>query len=522
MIQTEMLIIGSGIAGLSLALKASKFCKVSIITKKEISDTATQKAQGGIACVVDKSDSFDSHIKDTLSAGAGLCNEKAVRDMVYQAPERIKELIELGVNFTKSQTTHCGYELGLEGAHSNRRIFHAGDMTGKEIQQVLAQQVLENKNIDIYQYHTAIDLILDEQNICRGAFVLDNKNAKVETFLSKATVIAGGGTGKTYLYTTNPDIATGDGVAMAYRAGADISNMEFIQFHPTCFYNKIEKSFLISEAVRGEGAVLRLQNGEPFMQKYHPLKELAPRDIVSRAIDVELKNSGDEFVYLDISSKKKDFITKHFPGIYAKCLQYNIDITKDMIPVVPAAHFLCGGIKIDEHGRTSIENLFAIGESACSGVHGANRLASNSLLEGCVYASNVSQYCKDIASKEFVKFEPSFKYERNTNKSDVDFVKNWKTIRNLSWQNLGITRNNKDLAFALDKIREIKKTIDKNFTLSSLTTDSIEMRNIICIAELIALCAISRKESRGAHFNTDYPKLLPDAKDTIINNRHEK
>ncbi|MDR2772537.1 MAG: FAD-binding protein, partial [Elusimicrobiota bacterium] len=343
MIKTDYLIIGSGIAGLSFALKAGKLGSVALITKRGISDCATQKAQGGIACVMDKNDTFDSHIKDTLTAGAGLCDKKAVEGMIKEAPIRLKELIDYGAMFTKDEHSSCGYELGLEGAHSHRRIFHLGDMTGKEVERALVEKTLDEPNISVYENRSAVDLIVDNSGICVGAVVFDNESAKTEIFAAKVIVLACGGAGKTYLYTTNPDIATGDGVAMAYRAGAEIANMEFIQFHPTCFYNHVEKSFLISEAVRGEGAILRLKNGSPFMSKYHPKKELAPRDIVSRAIDSELKLSGDDFVYLDITSQKKDFITKHFPGIFAKCLQYNIDITKDMIPVTPAAHFLCGG-----------------------------------------------------------------------------------------------------------------------------------------------------------------------------------
>jgi L-aspartate oxidase len=518
MIKTDYLIIGSGVSGLSLALKACKIGDVALITKREMSDSATQKAQGGIACVMDKSDTFSSHIKDTIAAGAGLCNEKMVAAMVKEGGARLKELIDLGVNFTKDKSSDCGYELGLEAAHSHRRIFHVGDMTGQEIEKVLINNTLVGKNIKIYQNHMAVDLILDDKGKCRGAFVFDSVKNIVETFIAKVIVLACGGAGKTYLYTTNPNVATGDGIAMAYRAGADIANMEFVQFHPTCFYNHIEKSFLISEAVRGEGGILRLKNGEPFMEKYHPKKELAPRDIVSRAIDAELKRSGDDFVYLDITAQKSDFIIKRFPVIYAKCKEYNIDITKDMIPVIPAAHFLCGGVKIDENGNTSVKNLFAVGETACSGVHGANRLASNSLLEGLVYADRVFNYSKKIIKESFDNFEiKNFTGAKKIKSDKYDLKENWKAIRHLSWSHLGITRSNKMLFEAREKIKKIKNKADENFLKAQLNIDVLELRNIIYMAAIIAHCAILRKESRGTHFNIDYPDLLAEAKDTIIN-----
>ncbi|MDR3243994.1 MAG: L-aspartate oxidase [Elusimicrobiota bacterium] len=517
--QSDYLIIGSGVSGLSLAIKAAQNGTVILITKRALSDCVTEKAQGGIACVADEKDSFKSHIQDTLIAGAGLCSEKMVERMVKEAPSRVKELIDLGARFAKDENSSSGYALGLEAAHSNRRIFHYGDMTGKEVERALVEKILSNPDIKIYEENTAIDLLVDENGFCAGACVFDNAKCEIETFKAKKIVLASGGAGKTYLYTTNPDIATGDAVAMAYRAGADISNMEFIQFHPTCLYNKIEKSFLISEALRGEGGILRLQNGNTFMQNYHPLKELAPRDIVSRAIDKELKNSGDEFVYLDITHKSKDFLTEHFPGIYAKCMEYNIDMTKDMIPVIPAAHFLCGGIKIDENGLTSIKNLYAIGECSCSGIHGANRLASNSLLEGLVYAHRVFEHSKNLL-KEPSAASKDEKCEINLNKGakdqSDDFMKDWKAIRHLSWDYLGITRSNANLSCVLKKIDEVKDRIDNIYMKAPLSVDILELRNISIIAGLIAQCAWARKESRGSHFNADYPNSFDKAQNSVI------
>ncbi|MDR0823303.1 MAG: L-aspartate oxidase [Endomicrobium sp.] len=515
--QSDYLIIGSGIAGLSLAIKAAQNSSVILITKRALSDCNTAKAQGGIACVSDEKDSFESHINDTLIAGAGLCNKKMVERMVKEAPQRVKELLNWGVQFSKDEKTSSGYALGLEAAHSNRRIFHSGDMTGKEIERALIEKVRSNKDIQIFEERSAIDLIVDDNEQCLGAFVLDNATNKVEVFAAKVIVLACGGAGKTYLYTTNPDIATGDAIAMAYRAGADIANMEFVQFHPTCLYNKVEKSFLISEAIRGESGILRLQNGEPFMEKYHPLKEMAPRDIISRAIDEELKMSGEEFIYLDITHKKSDFLINRFPGIYAKCKEYGIDITKDMIPVVPAAHFLCGGIKIDENGRTTIKNLYAIGECSCSGIHGANRLASNSLLEGIFYGHRVFEDSKRFLKEIFNFTTVKFKEHKISKDISNYFMKDWKAIRHLSWDYLGITRTNEGLSIALNKIETIKREIDDNFAKTELSVDALELRNIASIAQMIALSAFARKESRGAHFNADYPDTLSQAENTIIN-----
>ena len=520
MIKADYLIIGSGIAGLSLALKAADKGNVALITKRRIFDSNTGKAQGGVACVTDKHDSFEQHIEDTIVAGAGLCNRKMVEKMVKEAPARINEIIKMGVKFTKKNYSDSEFELGLEGGHSKRRILHAGDMTGNEIERALIENINKHRSIVIYEEHTAVDLIIDDKNACRGAYVLKNETNEIEVFEAKITVLACGGAGKSYLYTSNPDIATGDGIAMAYRAGADIANMEFVQFHPTCLYNPDAKSFLISEAVRGEGGILRLKNGEPFMEKYHPSKELAPRDVVARAIDNELKARGDNFVYLDITFKGRDFLVRRFPNIYAMCLGYGIDISKDMIPVVPAAHFFCGGAAIDEHGRTNIKNLYAIGETACSGVHGANRLASNSLLEGLVYAHRVFEDSRQALGKKFQSYEASDRFKNmhaQHNESTV-FVQDWSEVRRLTWNYLGISRSNERILKAEKRINMLKEEIDQQFLNSPITVDRIEVRNISAVAEMIARSAMLRKESRGSHYNTDYPFTLPEAKDTIINN----
>jgi L-aspartate oxidase len=518
MIKSDYLIIGSGIAGLSFALKACCSGNVALITKRKLFDSATGKAQGGVACVTDKSDSFEQHISDTMIAGAGLCSKKVVETVVKEGPDRIREIIKMGVKFSKKSYSDSEFELGLEGGHSKRRILHAGDSTGNEIERALVENLSKCPNIIVYEEHTAIDLILDDKGVCRGAYVFKNEKSEVEIFEAKATVLACGGAGKTYLYTSNPDIATGDGIAMAYRAGADIANMEFVQFHPTCLYNPDAKSFLISEAVRGEGGILRLKNGQPFMQKHHPLKELAPRDIVARAIDGELKASGDNFVYLDITSKDRDYLVKRFPNIYATCLGYGIDISKDMIPVVPAAHYFCGGVAVDENGKTTVKNLYAIGETSCTGLHGANRLASNSLLEGLVYAHRAYVDSAALLNKKYA--EITIKQMRNSQSLPSEstvFIQDWNEIRRLTWNYLGISRSDERLSKAEKRISILEEEIDQYFWSSPFTVDRMEVRNIAFISEMIVRSARLRKESRGLHFNTDYPFALPEAKDTIIN-----
>lgn len=521
MIKTDYLVIGSGIAGLSFAIKACNVGTVSLITKRNLFDSATGKAQGGVACVCDKEDSFVEHINDTLVAGAGLCDKDMVEILVKSAPDRIKELIDLGVKFTKKDYKESEFELGLEGGHSKRRILHAGDITGNEIEKVLIENIQSNGNIAIYENHMAIDLLIDEteeEKKCCGAYIYDVNEQKVELFVAKVIVLASGGMGKVYLYTSNPDIATGDGVAMAYRAGADIANMEFIQFHPTCLYNPRAKSFLISEAVRGEGAILRNQKGEAFMEKYHPLKDLAPRDIVTRAIDTELKNSGDSFVYLDITNKPKKFFIKRFPNIYEKCLQYGIDMSKDMIPVVPAAHYCCGGIKVNKSAYTTITNLFAIGETACNGVHGANRLASNSLLDGLVSAElaydKSRQMLQEITIKENIN---DFINESTGDGDSTIMLQNWNEIRRIMWNYAGIVRTDDRLSMALKRIKMLKGEVNEHFKNFKVSVELLELRNILAVAEIIIISAMKRKESRGLHYNLNHLQKNDIKKETVIN-----
>ena len=519
-IKSDYLIIGSGIAGLSLALKALKSGSVCLVTKRKIFDSATLRAQGGIACVINETDSFKEHIHDTIVSGMGLCNEKMVERMVREGPERVKELIALGVEFSRKNHSSSEFELALEGGHAKRRVLHAGDITGNEIERVLVRNIKEHENVAIYEDHTAIDLILNDDKVCCGVYTLNNENGVAEIFEAKLTILACGGAGRVYLYTSNPDVSTGDAIAMAYRAGADIANMEFVQFHPTCLYNSDAKSFLISEAIRGEGAILKLKNGKTFMDKYSPLKELAPRDIVARAIDNELRIRKENFVYLDVTIKSKNFLVERFPNIYLKCLEYGIDISRDMIPVIPVAHFFCGGIAIDESGRTTIKNLYALGEAACSGVHGANRLASNSMLEGIVYAERVYKDSLQFLEKEYSKINvKSFKnLDFSVIDESTDFIMHkWEEIRRISWNFLGISRSNEKLFKAQKRISILKDEIEQYFKRVYFSVDGIELRNIVFISEMIMTSAICRKESRGVHFNIDYPFILSDPKDTIIN-----
>ncbi|MDD5101554.1 MAG: L-aspartate oxidase [Endomicrobiaceae bacterium] len=526
MIKTDYLVIGSGIAGLSFAIKASDNGTVSLITKRNLFDSSTGKAQGGVACVTDKEDSFAEHIQDTLVAGAGLCDEEMVELLVKSAPARIEELIKLGVKFTKKDYKESEFELGLEGGHSKRRILHAGDITGNEIERVLIENINKKDNIIVYEDHMAVDLLIDKnqkEKKCYGAYIYDINKRKVELFVAKVVILATGGTGKVYLYTSNPDVATGDGVAMAYRAGADIANMEFMQFHPTCLYNPQAKSFLISEAVRGEGAILKNQKGEAFMSKYHPLKDLAPRDIVARAIDTELKNSGDHFVYLDITSKPNKFFLKRFPNIYEKCLKYGIDMSKDMIPVVPAAHYCCGGIDVNKYAQTTITNLFAIGETACNGVHGANRLASNSLLDGLVSAELAYQKSKEmlenIKIKENIK---NFINESTGNGDPAVMLQNWDEIRRLMWNYAGIVRTDDRLSMALKRIKILNSEVAQHFENFKVSIELLELRNILDVAEIIVMSAMARKESVGLHYSLDYPEKSTKKVKTIINKQQHR
>jgi len=530
-ITTDFLVLGSGIAGLSFAIKAADLGTVAIVTKKEKSDSNTNLAQGGIAAVYDEADRFEYHINDTIAAGAGLCKQEVVKFVVIGGPERIKELLEWGVKFTRAGNDRTGkYDLGREGGHSMRRVLHARDLTGREIERALQEKASLKRNIKIYENHIGIDLILESaitdrkngsRKKCVGAYILDTDRNQIHTFKAKFVILATGGSGKVYLITTNPDIATGDGIAMAYRAGALIANMEFIQFHPTCLYHPEAKSYLISEALRGEGGLLRLKDGSTFMEKYHPMKSLAPRDIVAKAIDTELKKSGDEYVLLDMTHKDRDFITSRFPNIYKRCLDFGIDITRDPIPVVPAAHYQCGGVSVDHYGETNIERLFACGEVACTGLHGANRLASNSLLEAVVFAHRSFVRIAETFStiKDAAISVPAWD-PRGATESDESVVvaHNWDEVRRSMGNYVGIVRSNKRLERAQRRIDLISGEIDEYYRNFIVTRDLIELRNIATVAKLIIRCARIRKESRGLHYNIDYPEKN-DAlwlKDTVI------
>jgi L-aspartate oxidase len=530
-ITSDFLVLGSGIAGLSFAIKAADLGTVSIVTKKEKSESNTNLAQGGIAAVHDKGDSFDYHINDTLVCGAGLCKEDVVKFVVMEGPERINELVQWGVDFTKAKDGNSSiYDLGREGGHSMRRVLHAKDLTGSEIERALHEKASLKRNIKIFENHIGIDLILEsnlrpetkkDRDKCLGAYIFDTQRNTIHTFRAKFIILSTGGVGKVYLITTNPDIATGDGIAMAYRAGANIANMEFIQFHPTCLYHQDAKSFLISEAVRGEGGILKLKNGSSFMEKYHPMKSLAPRDIVAKAIDTELKKSGDEYVLLDITHRDRAFVMGRFPNIYKKCLELGMDITNEPIPVVPAAHYLCGGIAVNSYGETNIDGLFACGEVSCTGLHGANRLASNSLLEAVVFAHRSFMKIGSIFSE--TKDDPTLIPPwdpKGATESDESIVvsHNWDEIRRCLWNYVGIVRSDKRLARADRRIELITREIDDYYRNFIVTRDIVELRNIATVAKLIIQCARMRKESRGLHYNIDYPEKddLAWLMDTVI------
>ncbi len=518
----DVLIIGSGLAGLTLALQIADTKKVCIVSKRTIHDSASNWAQGGIATVLNSDDSIDEHIQDTLQAGAGLCDAEITRLVTENGRQAVNWLIDLGVEFTREENTETGYHLTREGGHSRRRIIHVADATGHAVQKTLTQKVREHPHISILENHIAVDLITSKKlnqeinNRCLGAYILDNASGKVMTIAAQQTVLATGGAGKVYLYTTNPDVSTGDGIAMAWRAGCRVSNMEFIQFHPTCLFHPHAKSFLITEAVRGEGGILKLPNGKRFMPAHDERAELAPRDIVARAIDFEMKKRGLEYVLLDISHKPATFIKEHFPTIYQRCMELGIDITTSPIPVVPAAHYTCGGIMVDAKGQTDITNLYAIGETTCTGLHGANRLASNSLLECLVFGRIAAQ--EILAAKK--QMLPTLPYWDESRVTDADeevlITHTWNELRRFMWNYVGIVRTDKRLSRAMHRIHMLRDEVHEFYSNFKVTNNLIELRNLLQVAELIVQSAMERHESRGLHYSKDYPDLLKKAIPTVL------
>jgi L-aspartate oxidase len=517
---TDVLIIGGGAAGLSAALALAQHARVTVLCKGDITSGSSHWAQGGVAAVTDPEDSFESHIADTLDAGAGLCDPEVVRATVSGGPDAIAKLTERGVVFdTEGNALH----LTREGGHSHRRVVHVADATGKAITQTLTDQVLDNGNIELFNDRVAIDLINlstlgRHHSRCAGAYVLNRTTGRVEVFQSRFVILATGGASKVYLYTSNPDSSTGDGIAMAWRAGCRVANMEFNQFHPTCLYHPHAGSFLISEAVRGEGGILRLPNGQRFMQRFDERLELAPRDIVARAIDHEMKRIGADCVYLDVSHLSASFIHSHFPNIAQKCAELGIDVTKDPIPVVPAAHYTCGGVVVDDYGRTDLANLYAIGEVSCTGLHGANRLASNSLLECFVYGARAAEKIIGLLDKpQTAPYIPKWDESKVTDSDEsVIIAHNWDELRRFMWDYVGIVRTDKRLMRAHRRIELLKQEIQDYYATYRVTNDLIELRNLLHVADLIVRSALKRKESRGLNYNMDYPELAPQAIDTIL------
>ncbi len=517
----DVLIIGGGLAGQSAAIRLAETCKVGLISKRTLEDSASDRAQGGIAAVLDSTDSIEDHIRDTIIAGAHLNDPAATRFVIENGRRAIEWLIEQGVSFSRDE---AGYHLTREGGHSARRVIHVADATGHAVQEVMTQHVRQHPNITVLEHHIAIDLITGNKlgltdNRCYGAYVLDNGKGEVVTVGAPHTLIATGGVGKVYLYTTSPDTSTGDGIAMAWRAGCQVANMEFIQFHPTCLYHPQAKSFLISEAVRGEGGLLKLPDGTRFMPDHDARAELAPRDVVARAIDFEMKKRGIDCVYLDISHKPADFLREHFPNILARCLELGIDITRDPIPVVPAAHYTCGGIVSDLRARTSVPGLYVAGEASSTGLHGANRLASNSLLECLVFSEAAAN---DILAQPKIS-APRLPEWDESRVSDPDeevvIAHNWDELRRFMWDYVGIVRTTKRLHRARHRIRLLEKEIDEYYSNFKVCHDLIELRNLVLTADLIVRCALRRKESRGLHFSRDYPDLLEKTRSTILKPR---
>jgi L-aspartate oxidase len=521
----DVLIIGSGLAGMSASLHlAEAGLKVALVTKNELLDGASSWAQGGIAAVLDAADSLEDHIRDTHVAGGGLCHDDAVRFVVERGRRSVEWLVEKGVPFTRDGPNSDDLHLTREGGHSHRRIVHAADATGSAVQNTLVGRVKSHPNIQVLEWHIAVDLITSRklgdargQNRVWGAYVLDRKAGAVRTLGARFTLLAAGGAGKVYLYTTNPDTSTGDGIAMGWRAGAAVANMEFIQFHPTCLFHPHAKSFLISEALRGEGGILKLPNGERFMPRHDERAELAPRDIVARAIDFEIKKHGIDCVYLDITHKGPDFIREHFPMIAARCLEFGIDITTQPIPVVPAAHYTCGGLTTDLRGRTQVAGLYALGETACTGLHGANRLASNSLLECLVFSEAAAQDILSLGKTPGAPKLPDWDESRVTDADEeVVISHNWDELRRTMWNYVGIVRTDKRLERARHRIQLLQDEIEEFYGKFRVTNDLIELRNLVLTAELIVRCAQARRESRGLHFSRDHPGTLPQARDTVL------
>ncbi|TNE67927.1 MAG: L-aspartate oxidase [Alphaproteobacteria bacterium] len=525
----DVVIVGTGAAGLTAALKLAPHMRVAVLSKGEMAAGSTRWAQGGIAAVLEATDSIQSHIDDTLIAGAGLCSEKAVRYVVERGREAIEKLINFGVEFDKANTHHedgYDYHLTREGGHSHRRIIHAADATGQAVQKTLNERVKEEPNIDVYENHMAIDIITNRHlktkaaytDQAHGVYVLNREKGRVETFSARATILATGGASRVYLYSSNPDASTGDGIAMAWRAGCRVTNMEFNQFHPTCLYHPDAKTFLITEAMRGEGAVLRGKDGRRFMLDYDERAELAPRDIVARAIDSEMKRTGQDCVWLDITHKDADFVISHFPTIYRHCLGLGIDITKDLIPVVPAAHYTCGGVHVDFSARTGVDRLYAVGECSHTGLHGANRMASNSLLECLVTGTAAADDILERMDEMLPAASARDWDESQVTDSDEEVVvsHNWKELRRFMWDYVGIVRTDKRLARAKRRIDLLQTEIHEYYGNFRVTADLLELRNLVTVADLIVRSAQMRKESRGLHYTADYPETADVARDTTL------